>query len=180
MYKGKNPLAIQSRNWMTEAVFSLMEEQPYHKISIGAICKKADLSRQTFYNCFHEKDDIFRFYLKSHFIKISEKLIATNQIRIEDFTDSYSDFFIGNEKFLKLMVEHHLEYLIFEEVSGYISILVSKFSIDAHPRKCKYGQAFISGALTQTLIYWIKDPDPISSNELSELLVKLLSGVPLN
>ena len=179
MYEGKNPIAIQSRNWMIDALFYLMEEQPYHKISIGAICKKADLSRQTFYNCFQEKDDIFRVYLKNHFAEISAKLIANNQFCMEDFINSYSGFFIENEKSLKLMIEHHLEHLILQEISVYISILVSKFSINEHPNKCKYGQAFLSGALTQILIYWIKDTNPISSDELSEILSNLLSEVPL-
>ena len=52
MYNGNNPTAIKSQRWLTETLLELMEEMPYDDISIMDICKKADLSRQTFYNYF--------------------------------------------------------------------------------------------------------------------------------
>lgn len=53
MYNGKNPTAIQSREWLIQTLLSMMNEMPYSKITIKEICHRADLSRQTFYNFFN-------------------------------------------------------------------------------------------------------------------------------
>lgn len=38
MYQGKNPTALQSQNLITEALLALMEEEPFQKITIKAVC----------------------------------------------------------------------------------------------------------------------------------------------
>ena len=65
MYDGNNPTALKSQQWLTENLLDLMEEKPYEEISIMDICKKADLSRQTFYNYFESKEELFRYLLRS-------------------------------------------------------------------------------------------------------------------
>lgn len=65
MYNGNNPTALNSRDWLVQALLSLMNSMPYSKITVKNICTKADLSRQTFYNFFETKDDIIRFYRKN-------------------------------------------------------------------------------------------------------------------
>lgn len=49
MYIGNNTIALQSREWLVQALISLMQEHPYNKITIKEICTKADLSR-SYYN----------------------------------------------------------------------------------------------------------------------------------
>lgn len=41
MYQGKNPTALQSQNLITEALLALMEEEPFQKITIKAVCAHA-------------------------------------------------------------------------------------------------------------------------------------------
>lgn len=50
MYEGNNPTALHSREWLVDSLLSLMEDNPYSRITVRDICNKADLSRQTFYN----------------------------------------------------------------------------------------------------------------------------------
>ena len=64
MYQGNNPIALQSREWLIQALLELMEEMPYSKITILTICRRADLSRQTFYHFFRDKEDILHFYFR--------------------------------------------------------------------------------------------------------------------
>lgn len=60
MYRGNNVTAIQSQRWLGEALIDLMKEKAYSAITIADICKRADLSRQTFYNVV----PLFRNYAK--------------------------------------------------------------------------------------------------------------------
>ena len=58
MYRGSNPTALQSQQWLTESLIALMEEKPFAQISVQELCRRADLSRQTFYNFFSSKEEI--------------------------------------------------------------------------------------------------------------------------
>ena len=58
MYQGKNPTALQSQNLITEALLALMEEEPFQKITIKAVCAHAGVSRQTFYSLFENKEEV--------------------------------------------------------------------------------------------------------------------------
>lgn len=51
----QNPIALRSREWLTNALLELMKDKPFHEISISEIAEKADLSRRTFYRFFLPK-----------------------------------------------------------------------------------------------------------------------------
>jgi AcrR family transcriptional regulator len=52
MYEGCNKTALTSQSAIAEALLNLMKEKPYSKISVSEICKRAGVSRQTFYTLF--------------------------------------------------------------------------------------------------------------------------------
>ena len=48
-YEGeRNPLAEQSRKWLTEALLTLMKEKDYSEITVTEIAERALLSRSNF------------------------------------------------------------------------------------------------------------------------------------
>ena len=69
MYRGSNPSALQSQQWIVDSLISLMEVKPYQQITIMDICKRADLSRQTFYNVFSQKEDVLRFCMQKEYVQ---------------------------------------------------------------------------------------------------------------
>ncbi len=62
-HPSNNPSAIRSQEWLVEALLFLLEEKPYHKISIKEIAEKADLDRSTFYRHFDSKQALLERYL---------------------------------------------------------------------------------------------------------------------
>ncbi|MEN6325953.1 MAG: TetR/AcrR family transcriptional regulator [Syntrophomonas sp.] len=176
MYKGNNPIAIQSRNWMIDALLSLMKEKPYVSISIANICQRAGLSRQTFYNFFNEKDDILRFRLHECYGEMSRDLQSKKDLQMTDITDSFARFFTNHEEFLTLMVNNGLDNIIAQGISAAIETFSSQFAPEEKTHRCLYGNAFLTGALTRLLITWFNDTERLSPEELSELLVSIFSG----
>ena len=65
MYCGNNKTALTSQRQIAEALLRLLEEQPYGGISVSAICKQADVSRQTFYSLFQSKENVITFALRN-------------------------------------------------------------------------------------------------------------------
>lgn len=175
MYEGNNIIAIQSRRWLIEALLTLMTEESYDKITIKKICERAQLSRQTFYNFFEEKDDVLRFWFRERYEMILNEYESSKVLVINDITDVFSDFMESNQEVLKNIIEQKLEYIIANEISKSIPIFAAKILDNIEEEhKCKYINAFLSGALTQILICWFKDSSKLSRKELSDLLLDLL------
>lgn len=50
---------------LTDAFTSLLNEEPYEKISVSKLCDRAMIRRTTFYKHFADKDEFFVFYIQS-------------------------------------------------------------------------------------------------------------------
>ena len=177
MYEGNNPTALQSRNWLITALIELMQEVPYDKISVITICKKADLSRQTFYNLFRTKDDLLHFYLRQQCEAKFQEMVKHRTLSVEDMVTAFADVLQSNAPLLKLMIENQLEQIISEEIAGCVILFGRHFAFQGrNDDTFPYGAAFLSGALAQTLIFWFKQADPVSLEELSSILQDIISG----
>lgn len=60
MKETSNPVVWQSRTWLMDALAALMEEKKFEEITVVEICRRADLSRRTFYRNYSSKEDLFR------------------------------------------------------------------------------------------------------------------------
>lgn len=177
MYHGNNPTALQSRNWLITALIDLMQEMPYDKISVITICKKADLSRQTFYNLFNSKDDLLHFFLRQQCEEKFHEMIAHRTLSVEDMVAAFADVLQSNAPLLKLMIANHLEQIISEEIAACVILFGQHFSFQGrNDDTFPYGAAFLSGALAQILIFWFKQEHPVSLEELSGILLDIISG----
>lgn len=58
-------LAVKSQGWFVQALFQLIQQKPFEKITISELCKKACLDRRTFYRNFKDKNDVMLFYFTS-------------------------------------------------------------------------------------------------------------------
>lgn len=49
---------IYTRNTVKDALLELLEEQPFEKITVAALCRKAEITRATFYLHFQDINDV--------------------------------------------------------------------------------------------------------------------------
>lgn len=176
MYEGNNPTALNSREWLVNALFTLMKTKPYPNITVKDICQKADLSRQTFYNFFETKDDIILFCIKRCYLEMMDGLKSKSSLSLSDITEELAKTFHKNQKMMQLIISQNLEPLLEYELASIIQIFAEQVNPEASNHPYKYGTAFLTGAIAYTVIYWFKDPQPISSDQLAELLTNILSG----
>lgn len=176
MYQGNNPTALNSREWLIHALLSLMETKPYSKITIKEICQTADLSRQTFYNFFETKDDIILFCIQQCYLEMMENLKTKSPLLLSDITEQLILTFRNHDKMMHLIISQNLEYLLERKLASAIEIFAEQVNPETSAHPYKYGTTFLTGAIAHTVIYWFQDPDPIPSEQLSELLSDILSG----
>ena len=177
MYQGNNATAIQSQQWLGESLTELMKQQPYPSVTIGAICKRADLSRQTFYNVFDSKEEVLRFCLRSQYEKQFQRFSEQNTISVGEIVGAFAVVVAKNQELLWLMVENKLEGVLAEEMTKCVSLFAGRFvKRERRDETLPYAEALLSGALGQLLVYWFRQEDPVSIEKLTKLITEFLEG----
>lgn len=175
MYCGTNPTALKSQQWLTDSLISLMNEKPYSQITIGEICKHADLSRQTFYNFFETKEDIIHFYIRNKYEKQFESFSVIPTMR--ETVDAIATILEESRETFMSLIKNGLNGVIADEMSKCTSMFAEKFvKEDREDKNFYYRVILLSGALAHLFIYWLSQENPISTEKLTELLISFLSG----
>lgn len=177
MYCGSNPTALQSQQWIVESLIDLMKEKPYQQITIMDICKRADLSRQTFYNGFGQKDDVLRFCLQREYGQQFQSLEDQSAITVEEIVGAFAAVLQKNETLLSLMFQNDLSGIVADEIAKCVSLFADRFVKDpARVSQLPYAKALLSGALAHLLVHWFRQETPISLSELTKLISDFLEG----
>lgn len=177
MYTGTNPTALQSQKWITESLISLMEKKSYPQITIRDICNQADLSRQTFYNVFDNKEDILRLCLQKSCEERLQHLIHQESITAADIVTAFTAVLEENKHLLSLMIENHLEGILAEEIAKATSVFTDSFVKDEKQKeRLPYSKVLLNGALAHLVVYWFQQENPISVEQLTELVSDFLEG----
>ncbi len=175
MYSGNNPTAIKSQQWLAETLLNLMEEKPYADISIKDICISADLSRQTFYNYFDSKDELFRFLLRSTYI---EKINSFDSIpQSKEAISAFVSTMRDNPRLVDVIVKNNMGNIVSDEIFKAISQFLYKFipNFKDHPDFSCY-IVLLSGALTHFLLYYARNCSDMSEKKMTKILETFLSG----
>ena len=173
MYDGDNPTAIKSMNWFADALIRLMSTMKYKDIIVRMLCKEADLSRQTFYNLFKDKDEVLLYYLESSAMEYFDETKFGGEIIVRNFVEAFSDYIDAHEDLLRNLAENHLELLLYQAITNDINEVARVY---AKSYRNRYGTAFLSGALTQIIICWIYDEERISADEITDVIEQILIG----
>ena len=94
MYEGCNKTAIASQAAIAEALIELMKDKPYSRISVSEICKRAGVSRQTFYSLFASKDNVISFILERKYcFRPQDHECCRSSMTLEDICRAYAMIF---------------------------------------------------------------------------------------
>ena len=179
MYDGNNPTALKSKQWITDALLSMMEEKSYTGISVKDICTRADLSRQTFYNLFESKDDVLHAYLREEVAKAYENMAQAGEnasLSLEDMVEPFVKVLEDNRQVLTLMINQGLENIIDEEISDAVSLFARHFAKDSSASELAYSAAFLSGGLAKIMLFRFKQEKPLELGEFKRLLKEIFVG----
>lgn len=169
MYTGNNPKALLSIELIIKGFMEEIHKKPYEDINIKSICKKADVSRQTFYNVFDNKEEVLRKCIKQIFQEILVCYTETEKITARQSIIFFVKTFYKNQDFIEILIKNNLENILTEE-------LVYAFTNLLQQEKYKEGSyidyqlEFYAGGLTRFLIHWMKDENRVSANMLIDIL----------
>jgi len=176
MYKGNNPTAIQSQNWLKGSLLDLCSIKSYNSISVKELCSRADLSRQTFYMLFKSKEEIVELFIDDLFEDVISK-IDLNTMNIHTLLDMCFSLYQQDTPKIKILIENNLVWILRKKLQEQIYKLtpyICKSDMEDDMRH--YTAAFISGAIIDIIVYLYNNKIKKTSKELSELVFHLLKG----
>lgn len=161
-----------TRHYVVQALFKLMGEYRYDKISVTDITAKAGVGRATFYRYFKSKEDVILFYFehnRKQFVlgqrylpRCKEDYVVVVQGVLEMFKD--------NKEQIKLLRKARLEYI-------YLDYLNKNFNVtfeNEHPGTSKYAPYLYSGMLFNVSMAWLDNDCSQSINELADIIVNAI------
>lgn len=156
--------------YITEALLYLLKKKEYKDISITEICKKAGVTRMSFYRNFESKEDI-----------LIKKVRDVTDHFLEESGISYSKDTI-NRYFIKLFthMECQKELCTALYKAGLIHIVKNEFDrVFLNVYKYEYNDyksSFLSGGIFNVFLFWFvngckESPEDIA-NQLENILIK--------
>lgn len=180
------PEQNQTRKWIIEAIFRLLENKDYRDITISQISDKAGVGRRTFYRYFRTKDEVMEYTTKLLMDDLARTFIENQVDSLYSVALSYFQFWENYVDILLLLKKAHLLYFIEEPLPSLIHGVAEKighFPQELSPQKLalireqsKYEFAFkLAGFWSVTLI-WCSEGNRKTPAEMSRLITDMLEN----
>lgn len=167
MYKGTNKIALVSKQAIQKALIALMDEKDYQEITISELCKKAHISRQTFYSLFQTKE--------AALLDAIPRCEFSSEGSSEQRCSRFYDYLFDNYHILSLLAENGMLHLIFHSLRS--SVIESERGIRSmNLRDRLYTGTFIACALVGVAMVFISNQGSDSREYLVKRLKKLFNG----
>lgn len=161
-----------TKHYIVTALFKLMNEYDYTKISVSDIAQKAGVGRATFYRHFKNKEDIIEFYFihntkefvfeQKYYPRCKDDYIKIVRCVFEKFKTNMDCF--------KLIKKAHLEYLYLNFLN---SNLVSTFQQEYISNNI-YAPYLYAGMVFNVSMAWLENDCSDSIDELAKMIVNAI------
>lgn len=158
-----------TRFYIIQALFKLIANIEYDKISVTDIVKKAGVGRATFYRYFKCKEDIIIYYLEHNqkdFIFNQRFFPRCKEDHLKVVKNVFSKFKENKEPF-KLIRKAHLEYLYLDFLN---SQFAKTFNVDYPDKNC-YLPYLYSGMLFNVSMKWLDNDCQDTVETLAQMVV---------
>ena len=170
-----NPVALQSKKWLSESLLQLMDSKQFSLITIKEITEKAQLDRKTFYRHFKSKEEVLSWSMEEMYQKYYKNLTSLEQLNTYTVSETYFSLCIEYLPMLKLLHKNGLLNMILTQFNKYLTELNHIFS--QHPtyrKKSKYELFYQSGGFWNVTLLWIENGATESAQELAKIVSAIM------
>ena len=184
-----NRQTIRSRRMLQNALFDLLKEKPYKKVTVSNITKHANLARSTFYAHFDTKEELLESVLDEildQFFEYLYKRDAINPDQEEDLEINIRFFKIWREnaETIKLLNVIDIDCLLIKKFKKYWqdhdANYLSAQLPNRNPALVKYITEYLAYSFVGLLRCWFADDMKHSPEILGNLLYELTGPPVLN
>ena len=180
---------MDTRVVIEDSFKELVEASSYKNVSVSDICKKAGISRKTFYEYFHSKEDIVRSYFERHtidsmrFIHGSMGYLSPEESMQSQCTHLYYSIKEDSDYYTRIVGDglgdsggvlvrsltnaiHAYNLEVFDRIIGDHE---DSWSFD-------YAAYFFAASQAMLIKKWIQDGAKVPPADLGSLYIKMASG----
>lgn len=171
-----NSLTVQSRNWLSNSLLTLMNEKPFNKITISEIAEKAELDRRTFYRHFVSKENILDYCIENLYREYLRDLFEEPQLTIYSVARLFFEFWKDHLDFLLTISRNHLESFLLYKFNKYLPQIYEALKIESlqEVEEYRYAFAFKIGGFWNVLFQWIQNGAKQEPDEMAGIISDLV------
>lgn len=158
--------------YIYESFYAILKKNHYDSITVSDICKRAGISRMSFYRNFESKEDLLLKGIANLTKRIKNQIDDMNQSNDYYLIKTFFDYF---EKYTSVISS-------FEDSQIYNSLLTIaseqmqlRFQGDFINKTSKYISIFYLSALCSTILEWLKSGAKETPDEMARLLCSLIN-----
>ena len=169
---------------LKNALFELLAHQSFEEIKVNDICNLAMVHRTTFYSHFSDKYELLEYCIKDVEDELTQKIKYNKYSNLREFYTnlimSLLEYIADNKKFFKNVLKNNsnnnIVALFTNACISYITEMVEKEEDMEiyHEIPISIIAQFYSGAVINTIIFWLKTNSKLSEKELCEYIVSLI------
>lgn len=158
-----------TRFYIVQALFKLMSEYAFDKISVTDIAEKAGVGRATFYRYFKRKEDVIIYYFDHNakeFIFSQRFYPRCKEDYIKTVIKALT-VFKENKEVFKLIKKARLEYIYLD----YLNVNFVKTFENDYPDSGIYSPYIYAGMLFNVSMAWLENDCKDNVEDLSRIIV---------
>ena len=166
----------QTKKNISLALYALLLRKPYEEISVSDICKKAGVSRVSFYHYFDKKDDILVQFSDEKFAEFFDNFTKMETMTSDDLVYEMFRFLKKQSRQLAILRYAKKEQILMEQFYSYCRYLISNTLTSGLMSKIDNPLTipFAVGGIFQTIMRWLDEgmatpPDVMAANVLKLL-----------
>lgn len=166
---------IRSKQWMLDALITLMYKKPFTQITISEIARQSQLDRRTFYRHFKSKEDIIVYRIRQLSEHFEELRHRQTPLQTKDIALRFFKLCEGDKELLVLLHTHKLLPLLLDELNEIFPEHHNRFHGETYaPYDENYALAYHIGGFWNVLLQWLADGMKKTPEELAETLASFL------
>lgn len=167
----------QSARMIENALFALMDEKEFGKITVSELVKRADVARRTFYRLYTEKEDVLRGYLGRLCRDYQEAFPVLDSYNLRQIAGEFFGFWYIYREQLCLFHKCGVEEMIYHEISLASTKVVKERMVNSggSEEEKEYFACYSAGGFLMLLRRWIEE----GMTDAPELYAEKVSGAIL-
>jgi AcrR family transcriptional regulator len=174
MYRGKNRTACTSQKQIAEAMLELLDDCSFQSISVSSICRRADISRQTFYSLFESKENVILYEL-SESCSFQPDAGCGSALTLQQLAHNYSSYLTEHKVFLTKLVNNGIIHYMYDQ--QYRSLIECDCFMADSSREDRFFTAdFLASGMTSIARSYILSGADEDEAYLENMICSLFSG----
>lgn len=171
----------QSVRMIEEALFALMQETDYDRITVSEIVSRAEVSRRTFYRLYKAKDEVLRCYFDKMCQKYCMETPELGKYDIRQISMEYFCYWYRYRDILLILHKSGTDELLYQEISRVSAEVIKSRIMESKLKNTdgmEYFADYSTGGFLLLLKRWItggmkENPRQYAEN-VSDALLKFI------